>query len=109
MSSLYPNTNRGRRVRRPRPESKQTRAYIEKVVATLRAEPSKLNIIKQNCENYRQQSFLKRGFLLAIERFDWVFAVDNDVERIVQQILADDYIGKRLRRYPLLFKGVLDD
>ncbi|AUJ71988.1 hypothetical protein [Pseudoalteromonas sp. NC201] len=109
MSSLYPNTNRGRRVRRPHPESKQTRAYVSKVVEALRGNPSKLKIIKQNCDEFRQQRFLKRGLLLAIERFDWVFAVDDDVERICQQILADDYIGKRLRRYPLLFKGVLDD
>ena len=54
------------------------------------------------------QQFLKRGFLLAIERFDWVFEASNDVEQICAQILADDYIGKRLRRYPLLYKGVIE-
>ncbi|MDW7548551.1 hypothetical protein [Pseudoalteromonas peptidolytica] len=109
MRSLYPNSNRGRRVRRPRPERNQTRVYIEQVVVALKANPDKINIIKRNCSEYRQQSFLKRGFLLAIERFDWVFAIDDDVHRICEQILADDYIGKRLRRYPLLFRGVLND
>ncbi|WP_419148819.1 hypothetical protein [Pseudoalteromonas 'SMAR'] len=109
MSSLYPRTSVGRRPRRPRAESKQTRHYIDRVITELLQQPHKLSIIKANCEYYRQQSYLKRGFLLAIERFDWVFAVDDDVERICQQILADDYIGKRLRRYPLLYKGVLDD
>ena len=81
--------------------------YIERVVAELRQCPSKLAVIKRNCDEYRSQRYLKKGFLLAIERFDWVFEVDDDIERIAQQILADDYIGQRLRRYPLLFKGVL--
>jgi hypothetical protein len=46
--------------------------------------------------------------LLAIERFDWVFEATNDVDQICEQIMADDYIGNRLRRYPLLFKGVVN-
>ncbi|MBE0390007.1 hypothetical protein PLUTE_b1128 [Pseudoalteromonas luteoviolacea DSM 6061] len=36
----------------------------------------------------------------------WVLAVDDDIDRICKQIMSDDYIGTRLRKYPLLFKGV---
>ncbi|WP_404343865.1 hypothetical protein [Pseudoalteromonas mariniglutinosa] len=94
---------------RSRAESKQQQAYIATVVAALKHDPSKLAIIRHNLAYYRQQTFLKKGFLLAIERFDWVFAACNDVDEICAQICADDYIGKRLRRYPLLYKGVLNE
>ncbi|MFY8275187.1 hypothetical protein AAEU32_13760 [Pseudoalteromonas sp. SSDWG2] len=97
------------RSRRHRPTPAHLQQYIEKVVDALRNDPTKLSIIRANLQHYRQQPFLKRGFLTAIERFDWVFAAHQDVEQICSQILSDDYIGKRLRRYPLLFKGVLDD
>lgn len=82
-------------------------AFINQVIAALQADPSKLAIIRNNLNEYRQQQFLKRGFLLAIERFDWVFEATDDVQQICDQIMADDYIGNRLRRYPLLFKGVI--
>lgn len=82
--------------------------FINQVIAALQADPSKLSIIRQNLDEYRQQQFLKRGFLLAIERFDWVFEATDDVQQICSQILADDYIGNRLRRYPLLFKGIVN-
>ncbi|KPH62499.1 hypothetical protein ADS77_12420 [Pseudoalteromonas porphyrae] len=90
---------------RPKNNSKGT-VFINHVIERLREDPSKLNIIRKNLDEYRQQRFLKRGFLLAIERFDWVFEASNNVDDICEQILADDYIGNRLRRYPLLFKGV---
>ncbi|MFK3863276.1 hypothetical protein [Pseudoalteromonas rhizosphaerae] len=94
---------------RIRPANKQNQHtdFIAKVVQQLRDDESKLAIIKSNLEEYRQQRFLKRGFLTAIERFDWVFEASDNIEDICQQILADDYIGQRLRRYPLLFKGIL--
>lgn len=81
--------------------------FINNVVSSLRTDPSKLDIIKNNLEEYRKQRFLKKGFLTAIERFDWVFETSDDIEFICQQILADDFIGQRLRRYPLLFKGII--
>ncbi|MBB1368892.1 hypothetical protein H5154_21370 [Pseudoalteromonas sp. SR44-5] len=92
---------------RPANKHNQHTDFIAKVVQQLRDDESKLAIIKGNLEEYRQQRFLKRGFLTAIERFDWVFEASDDIEDICQQILADDYIGQRLRRYPLLFKGIL--
>lgn len=94
--------------RRVKAESKQQVAFINQVINELKNDSSKLDIIRDNLSYYREQQFLKRGFLLAIERFDWVFEATNDVEQICAQILADDYIGKRLRRYPLLYKGVLE-
>jgi hypothetical protein len=94
---------------RPRKQraNKLNHAFINQVITELKANPSKVAIIKRNLAHYRSQTHLKRGFLTAIERFDWVFAASNDIDFICQQILADDYIGQRLRRYPLLFKGVL--
>jgi hypothetical protein len=38
---------------------------------------------------------------------EWVFEANLSCDEICQQILADDYIGNRIRRYPLIFKGVL--
>ncbi|MBH0011804.1 hypothetical protein I6F48_04740 [Pseudoalteromonas sp. SWYJ118] len=94
---------------RHRPTSKLNTTFINQVVEELRADPSKVSIIQENLEQYRAQTHLKRGFLLAIERFDWVFEASKDIDFICQQILADDYIGNRLRRYPLLFKGVINN
>ncbi|CAM4189415.1 hypothetical protein [Pseudoalteromonas byunsanensis] len=85
------------------------RTFIIAALDELKAHPSKLTIIKQNCQHYKQQAHLKRSLLIAIERFEWVFEVDDDVDRIIEQILAEDYIGNRIRRYPLLFKGVVND
>jgi len=96
-----------RRIRK-RTTNKQTTTFINQVITELQAHPEKLEIIRRNLNEYREQTHLKRGFLLAIERFDWVFEASNDVNFICQQILADDYIGNRLRRYPLLFKGVIN-
>ncbi|WP_199886185.1 hypothetical protein [Pseudoalteromonas sp. T1lg23B] len=85
------------------------RAFIIAALNELKAHPNKLAILKQNCQLYKQQAHLKRGLLKAIERFEWVFEVDDDIDRIIEQILAQDYIGNRIRRYPLLFKGIVDD
>lgn len=99
--------NRVRRQRSSACYNKHT-DFISKVVSSLRADPCKLGIITSNLDEYRKQRFLKKGFLTAIERFDWVFEASDDIEDICQQILADDYIGNRLRRYPLLFKGIVE-
>lgn len=96
-----------RRIRK-RTTNNQTTTFINQVIAELKAHPEKIEIIRKNLDEYRGQTHLKRGFLLAIERFDWVFEASNDSNFITQQILADDYIGNRLRRYPLLFKGVIN-
>ncbi len=97
------------RPRRYRPTPAPLQNHIERVVEALKQQPHKVALIKDNLEYYRQQPHLKRGFLLAIERFDWVFAAHEDIDSLCAQLLSDDYIGRRLRRYPLLFKGVLDD
>ncbi|CAD2223673.1 conserved hypothetical protein [Pseudoalteromonas sp. 3J6] len=94
--------------RRNRPTSSRNLQFIHQVIAQLKAEPEKLQLIKNNLAYYREQTHLKRGFLLAIERFDWVFEATDNIDEICEQIMADDYIGNRLRRYPLLFKGVVE-
>ena len=90
------------------PTSSRNLQFINQVIAQLKAEPEKLQLIKNNLAYYRAQTHLKRGFLLAIERFDWVFEATDNIDEICDQIMADDYIGNRLRRYPLLFKGVVE-
>ncbi|OHU85388.1 MULTISPECIES: hypothetical protein [Pseudoalteromonas] len=98
------------RARRPtKRDDSRHKAFIIAALNELKTHPNKLTIIKQNCQLYKQQPHLKRGFLTAIERCEWVLEVDDDIDRIIAQILAEDYIGNRLRRYPLLFKGVVDD
>jgi hypothetical protein len=90
-----------------RADNKRNALFIDQIIAELLRHPCKVDIIKQNMRYYRAQTHLKRGFLLAIERFDWVFEATHNVDEICAQIMAEDYIGNRLRRYPLLFKGVL--
>ncbi|XQF91709.1 hypothetical protein ACOBV8_19690 (plasmid) [Pseudoalteromonas espejiana] len=96
-----------RRLRKRTTNSLNSLIYNKVLVTRAKTNPEKLAIIRNNLNEYRAQTHLKRGFLLAIERFDWVFEASNDVDFICQQIVADDYIGNRLRRYPLLFKGVV--
>ncbi|KAF7764566.1 hypothetical protein PCIT_b0602 [Pseudoalteromonas citrea] len=86
----------------------QATPYLIEVLSELQRAPHKVEIIKRNCDYYKTQIHLKRGFLTAIERIELVLVIDHDIERIRQQILANDYIGNRIRRYPLLFKGILD-
>jgi hypothetical protein len=83
--------------------------FIRDVLSELKRSPHKVQFIKDNCDYYKTQVHLKRGFLTAIERIELVLVIDNDVDRITQQILANDYIGNRIRRYPLLFKGILNN
>ncbi|KPV96259.1 hypothetical protein AN214_01605 [Pseudoalteromonas sp. P1-9] len=95
---------------RPRKEKQhpQQLQYLKAVIAALQADPEKLNIVKQNIAHYQNQAFLKRGFLRALERMEWLFEANLTIDEFCQQIMADDYIGNRIRRYPLIFKGVLD-
>ncbi|MEM6983727.1 MAG: hypothetical protein AAF510_12180, partial [Pseudomonadota bacterium] len=79
--------------RRNRPTSSRNLQFINQVIAQLKAEPEKLQLIKNNLAYYRAQTHLKRGFLLAIERFDWVFEATDNIDEICDQIMADDYIG----------------
>ncbi|KZN69333.1 hypothetical protein [Pseudoalteromonas luteoviolacea] len=95
--------------RRPKRDNKTSEDYIYRVLAELQSHPNKLATLHDNCEFYQQQQFLKKGFQRAIEHMQWVLAVDKDVNRICTQIMADDYIGIRLRKYPLLFKGIIQN
>ena len=92
------------RVRRtPKP---QDNTYIQEVLSALKSNPEKIEILARNCDEYKQQMHLKRGFLRAIERLEWVIHASKDIEQFEKSILADDYIGEVIRRYPLLFKGI---
>lgn len=80
--------------------------YIEDAVNNLKRDPAKLSVLRNNCALLASQYSLNKGLLRAIERIEWVFCIDNDVDRICAQILSNDYIGNKIRRYPLLFKGI---
>lgn len=96
-----------RRQRKHKPHA-QNLQYLLSVINALRANPEKLAIVKHNVDEYQSQQYLKRGFLVALERMEWLFEANLSIDEFCQQILADDYIGNRIRRYPLIFKGVLD-
>lgn len=96
-----------RRVRSTRKQNPKLVHYFVSVTEELRHHPKKLEIVRQNLAYYQSQSYLKSGFLKALERMEWVFEANLSIEQICQQIMADDYIGNRIRRYPLIFKGVL--
>ncbi|WP_372768288.1 hypothetical protein [Pseudoalteromonas sp.] len=82
--------------------------YLLSVIEELKANPEKLAIVKHNVDEYQTQQYLKRGFLIALERMEWLFEADLSIDEFCQQILADDYIGNRIRKYPLIFKGVIE-
>jgi hypothetical protein len=92
--------------KRKRATSAKNHEYIENALQRLMLEPKKLGLLRQNCQTLAAQYSMNKGLLRAIERFEWVFSLDDDIERICIQIRNDDYIGKQIRRYPLLFKGV---
>ncbi len=103
---LYPVPSRRRPRARRRPSS-HTHAFFDAVFNELERAPHKLAIVRANLAEFQSQPHLKRGLLKAVERFEWVFEVDDDLARIKAQVYADDFIGQRIRRYPMLFKGIL--
>lgn len=48
--------------RRNRPTGSRNLQFIHQVIAQLKAEPEKLQLIKNNLAYYREQTHLKRGF-----------------------------------------------
>lgn len=91
---------------KPRATSSNNQLYIEQALFNLKQEPAKLKILRENCQILARQYSMNKGLQRAIERVEWVFSIDDDIERICKQILSDDYIGTKIRRYPLLFKGI---
>lgn len=93
---------------RKRNQHPHNQQYILSVITALKAEPEKIAIVKRNVVEYQHQQYLKKGFLLALERMEWLFEANLTIDEFCEQLVADDYIGNRIRRYPLIFKGVLD-
>ncbi|KID55748.1 hypothetical protein JF50_15410 [Pseudoalteromonas luteoviolacea] len=91
---------------RNRASTQSSQTYMKQVVDALRQNPTAIGVIKANCQYYQEQAYLKKGLKRTIERLEWILAADDDIERICQQIMADDHIGNKCRQYPLLFKGV---
>ena len=86
----------------------QNQHYLLSVIEKLKANPEKLAIVKSNVAEYKSQQYLKKGFVMALERMEWLFEANLSIDEFCQQILAEDYIGNRIRRYPLIFKGVIN-
>lgn len=83
-------------------------AYIAAALDELQKHPEKIDIVRNNIEVFRTQRFLKRGFLNALERMVWIFDAHDDVGLICQSVMSDNYIGNAIRKYPLIFKGVVE-
>ncbi|MGI2001174.1 hypothetical protein [Shewanella frigidimarina] len=81
-------------------------AYFEQVFAELRLRPEKIAIVRHNIAEFQAQPYLKKGLHTAIDRLLLVFEDDNDIELLYRQVMSDD-IGQRVRRYPLIFKGII--
>lgn len=84
----------------------QHMAYFEQVFAELRLHPEKIAIVRHNIAEFQAQPYLKKGLHTAIDRLLLVFEDDDDIERLYRQVMSDD-IGQRVRRYPLIFKGLI--
>jgi hypothetical protein len=81
-------------------------AYFEQVFAVLRLHPEKIAIVRRNIAEFQAQPYLKKGLHTAIDLLLLVFEDDNDIELLYRQVMSDD-IGQRVRRYPLIFKGII--
>ena len=101
-------SRRPRRARQ-RPANSQNMDYLRRVFAVLKREPDKIARVKQNIAEYQQQTFLPKGFIKAIERCEWVLDLGDNVDMLERAVFEDSDTGKRLRRYPLLFKGIIND
>ena len=109
MSRAYhPFASKRNRTERKRGSRKVTSHYLQQVFAELHRQPEKLQLIAQNMQHYKQQIYLKRGFLKAIERLEWIFDEQPSVELVEELVFEDSYSGQRLRSYPLLFKGIIN-
>ncbi len=97
-----------RRQRRPRKrdEASVNLAYLSRVFEELARQPGKIAQVRANLDEYRQQRFLPRGFIRAIERCEWVLDLGEDIELLQRAVFEDSDTGRRLRQYPLLFKGI---
>ncbi|MFC0119560.1 hypothetical protein ACFFK7_16740 [Pseudoalteromonas xiamenensis] len=91
---------------RRRPTNSKNLDYVRAALERLTADPSKLSQLRCNCQQLKREYSFNKGLLTAIERLEWVFCIDDDIERITSQILNDDYISSKILKYPLLFKGL---
>ncbi|WP_351077107.1 hypothetical protein [Shewanella sp. CAL98-MNA-CIBAN-0140] len=85
----------------------QHMTYFEQVFAELRRHPEKIAIVRYNIAQFQAQPYLKKGLHTAIDRLLLVFEDDNDIELLYRQVMSDDNIALRVRRYPLIFKGII--
>ncbi|MBB1437467.1 hypothetical protein H5202_02045 [Shewanella sp. SG41-4] len=108
MAAVY--FKRGSSAPRPRRSSRATpvlhTVFFEQVFAELRLNPDKIAIVRSNIAEFQAQPYLKKGLHTAIDRLLLVFEDDNDIELLYRQVMSDD-IGQRVRRYPLIFKGII--
>jgi hypothetical protein len=86
----------------------QHMTYFEQVFAELRRHPEKIAIVRHNIAQFQAQPYLKKGLHTAIDRLLLVFEDDKDIERLYRQVMSDDDIALRVRRYPLIFKGIIN-
>ncbi|MGI2170585.1 hypothetical protein ACROAE_10355 [Shewanella sp. MF05960] len=80
--------------------------YFEQVFVELRRHPEKIAIVRHNIAEFQAQPFLKKGLHTAIDRLLLVFEDNDDIELLYKQVMSDD-VGQRVRRYPLIFKGII--
>lgn len=108
MPSMY--YKRGSGAPRSRRGNRATPAlhmdYFEQVFAELRRHPDKIAIVRHNIAEFQAQPFLKKGLHTAIDRLLLVFEDSDDIELLYRQVMSED-IGQRVRRYPLIFKGII--
>ncbi|AZG73918.1 hypothetical protein [Shewanella livingstonensis] len=86
----------------------QHMVYFEQVFAELRLHPEKIAIVRRNIAEFQSQPYLKQGLHTAIDRLLLVFEDDDDIELLYRQVMSDD-IGQRVRRYPLISKGIISN
>ncbi|WMN62171.1 hypothetical protein NI389_20470 (plasmid) [Pseudoalteromonas xiamenensis] len=91
---------------RCKPTNSKNSAYVEAALEQLKLEPSKLSLLESNCQQFKNEYSFNKGLLTAIERLEWILCIDDDIERITHRVLSDDYISRKIVKYPLLFKGI---
>ncbi|TKB54209.1 hypothetical protein [Ferrimonas aestuarii] len=88
--------------------SQQERDFCTQIISAIEQDPTRLSIVAENLAHYRKMQFLSRGKLRTLDELGWALEVENSLDAIKTMLLSPTRSGQRLRRFPLLFRNVLN-
>ncbi|WP_028116743.1 hypothetical protein [Ferrimonas senticii] len=109
MPSSFESTSRASPRRRGRSltVSPREQHYFTQVFARLRAEPKCWQQVVDNYQYFLTRAHLSRSNQRALRDLGWLIEANCSIAEVEQAVLAETRSGQRLRRFPLLFRGLL--